>query len=197
LHREGQVADLIEQQRASLGRLERTALEALITGAWTAVEAEQVILELALWMARASSSLPVPLSPTITTRESVPASMWACDSFSSMTALRVMISARQSSSEAEEPEIRSAFATWSSSSCFSTGLVRNPKAPIWVACTASGIVPCAVRMMTLSPGQRDCSSLSSPIPSIWSMRRSLMTRSGLNRGAEASACAPLSTASTS
>ena len=31
----------------------------------------------------------------------------------------------------------------------STGLVRKPKAPLWVACTASGMVPCAVRMMTL------------------------------------------------
>ena len=96
---------------------------------------------LPLWMARARSSLPVPLSPVINTRASVPATMCAWASFSSMLALRVTISARQSSSEAPNPEIRSAFCTWSSSSCLSTGLVRKPKAPIWVACTASGMVP--------------------------------------------------------
>ncbi len=41
---------------------------------------------LALWMARASSSLPVPLSPVISTRASVPATMCACASFSSIAA---------------------------------------------------------------------------------------------------------------
>ena len=34
-------------------------------------------------MARASSSLPVPLSPVMSTRASVPATMWAWESFSS------------------------------------------------------------------------------------------------------------------
>ena len=107
---------------------------------------------LALWIARASSSLPVPLSPVISTRASVPATMCACARRSSMTALRVMISLRQSSAASLKPEMRSARCTWSSSSCLSTGLVRKPKAPIWVACTASGIVPWAVRMMTFRPG---------------------------------------------
>ena len=37
-----------------------------------------------------------------------------------------------------KPEIFSARWIWSSSSCLSTGLVRKPKAPICVACTASG-----------------------------------------------------------
>ena len=53
-------------------------------------------------MARASSSLPVPLSPVISTRASVPATMCACASFSSTSELRVMISARQSSSDVAE-----------------------------------------------------------------------------------------------
>ncbi len=152
---------------------------------------------LALCMARASSSLPVPLSPTISTRASVPATMCACASRSSMMALRVMMSERHSSVESVKPEIFSARWIWSSSSCLSTGLVRKPNAPICVACTASGIVPCAVSSMTLSPGQRFCSSLSSPMPSTGSMRRSEMTRSGRKRVVEASACAALSTASTS
>ena len=92
------------------------------------------------------------VSPVISTRASVPATMCACESFSSTSEERVMISARQSSSDSAKPEIFSAFCTWSSSSCLSTGLVRKPKAPSWVACTASGMVPCAVRMMTLRPG---------------------------------------------
>ena len=107
---------------------------------------------LALWMARASNSLPVPLSPVISTRASVPATMCAWESFSSTSELRVMISARQSSSLSAKPEMRRAFCTWSSSSCLSTGFVRKPNAPSCVACTASGMVPCAVRMITLSPG---------------------------------------------
>ena len=107
---------------------------------------------LPLWIALASSSLPVPLSPVISTRASVPATMCAWASRSSITELRVMISLRQSSPESLKPEMRSARCTWSSSSCLSMGLVRKPKAPIWVACTASGIVPCAVSMMTFRPG---------------------------------------------
>ena len=59
-----------------------------------------------------------------------------------------MMLARQSSSTCANPETLSAFCTWSSRSCLSTGLVRKPNAPLWVACTASGMVPCAVRMMT-------------------------------------------------
>ena len=114
-----------------------------------------------------------------------------------MMALRVMMSARHSSVESVKPETFSARWIWSSSSCLSTGLVRKPKAPICVACTASGIVPCAVSRMTFRPGQRFCSSFSRPMPSIGSMRRSVMTRSGRKRLVQASACAALSTASTS
>ena len=93
-----------------------------------------------------------------------------------------MISVRQSSVVSAKPGNAQRLLTWSSSSCLSTGLVRKPNAPICVACTASGIVPCAVRMMTLQPRvARLCSSLSRPMPSIWSMRRSVMTSSGRKR----------------
>ena len=47
--------------------------------------------------------------------------------------LRVMMLARQSSSTCANPETLSAFCTWSSRSCLSTGLVRKPNAPLWVA----------------------------------------------------------------
>ena len=42
----------------------------------------------------------------------------------------------------------------------------------------SGIVPCAVIIKTRRPGARCCNSCSRPSPSILSMRRSVMTRSG-------------------
>jgi hypothetical protein len=148
-------------------------------------------------MARASSSLPVPLSPVISTRASVPATMCAWPSRSSISALRETMPVRQSSATSLKPEILSAFCTCASSSVFSTGLVRKPNAPICVACTASGMVPWAVSRMTLRPGQRACSSLSRPMPSIGSMRRSLMTRSGRKRLAAVMASGAFSTASTS
>ena len=40
---------------------------------------------LASWIARASSSLPVPLSPVSSTRASVPATMLACANLSSIS----------------------------------------------------------------------------------------------------------------
>ena len=53
---------------------------------------------LARWIARASSSLPVPLAPKMHTLASEAATRRACDSRSSMAEERVMSSARQSSS---------------------------------------------------------------------------------------------------
>ena len=55
------------------------------------------------------SSLPVPLSPEISTRASLFATMCAWASFSSMSGLRVTISARQSSSDWAKAEIFNAF----------------------------------------------------------------------------------------
>ena len=60
-----------------------------------------------------------------------------------------------------------------------------------------GIVPCAVRSSTHRPGRCRWISFNKAIPSMFSMRRSLITRSGRNRANAASASAALSTASTS
>ena len=65
-----------------------------------------------------------------------------------MTGLRVMMPARQSSVTLANPETLSAAPICSSSCSFSTGFVRKAKAPLLVAVTASGIVPCAVSRMT-------------------------------------------------
>ena len=56
------------------------------------------------------------------------------------------------SRSAQSPATRSAAATFCSSSWLSNGLVRKPNTPRCVAATASGIVPCAVRMITGSAG---------------------------------------------
>ena len=139
----------------------------------------------------------MPGSPVISTDESVPATRWALASRSSTSGLRVANSVRHSSAVSAKPDVLSARRTSSSSCSFSTGLVRNAKAPDWVAFTASGIVPCAVSMMTLRPGQRRCSSRSSAMPSISAMRRSVMTRSGRKRAMTESALAAFSAGSTS
>ena len=81
----------------------------------------------------------------------------ACRSKSSIRGLRVMIPARHSpvvpgSLIEESPATRSAAATFCRSSWLSNGLVRNPNTPRCVAATASGIVPCAVRMITGNAG---------------------------------------------
>jgi hypothetical protein len=94
------VADLVEQQRAAVGGLEQALVIAHRAGERTLDVAEQLDSSrfsamaeqlmatnglprrgLALWMARASNSLPVPDSPVISTRASVPATMCACESF--------------------------------------------------------------------------------------------------------------------
>ena len=51
--------------------------------------------ELARWMARATSSLPVPLSPWMSTLASLAATRWALARTSSMREERVTISSRQ------------------------------------------------------------------------------------------------------
>ena len=139
----------------------------------------------------------MPLSPLMSTRASVAATILAWFRISFIAWLRVIISADQSSSTSTDPETLMALFTVCISSSLSIGFVRKPKAPLWVATTASGMVPCAVMITTRRPGERVCSSFRSPIPSILSMRRSVMTRSGLKRFRIASALWADSTASTS
>ncbi len=69
-----------------------------------------------------------------------------------MAGLRVMISALHSSVLFGMPDTFMARSTYSSSCCLSTGFVRKPNAPLCVASTASGIVPCAVSSSTQRPG---------------------------------------------
>ena len=84
------LADLVEEERAAVGLLEEALLVAQRAGEGAALVAEQLALEQVLgqraavdrqdallarglekWMARAMSSLPVPLSPWISTVDAV------------------------------------------------------------------------------------------------------------------------------
>ena len=65
-----------------------------------------------------------------------------------MRGLEVMMSARQSPGMSPDVLMRNARSRAWSNSVRSTGLVRNASAPLCVAFTASGIVPCAVSMIT-------------------------------------------------
>jgi len=98
--------------------------------------------------------LPVPLAPKMHTEASEAATRRACASKSSIPEERVISSALQSSMS---PRIgldsRIASATVSSSTLGSKGLVKNENTPRRVAATASGIVPCAVKITTGSDGE--------------------------------------------
>ena len=104
-----------------------------------------------------------------------------------------MISARQSSvSPPGTLDRRMASATVSSSTFGSKGLVRKPNTPRRVAVTASGMVPCAVRMTTGSEGDSRWMASNSAMPSMPSMRRSVTTTCGRDTASAASAaCARL------
>ena len=90
---------------------------------------------------------------------------------------RVISSARQDSCvpDAGGLERRIASATVSSRTLGSKGLVRNEKTPLRVAVTASGMVPCAVRITTGSEGESRWMASNSAMPSMPCMRRSVTT----------------------
>ena len=111
---------------------------------------------------------------------------------------RVMISALQlSRSPAGGLESRIASATVSSRTFGSNGFVKNEKTPRRVALTASGIVPCAVRMTTGNEGESRWMASNSAMPSMPCMRRSVITVCGRATARLASAASPDSTALTS
>ncbi len=149
-------------------------------------------------MALASNSFPVPLAPKMHTLASDAATRLAWESRSSMLEERVMSSARQDSRvpDAGGLESRIASATVSSSTLGSKGLVRNEKTPLRVAVTASGMVPCAVRITTGSEGESRWMASNSAIPSMPCMRRSVTTTCGRDTARAARAASPDSTAVT-
>ena len=114
-----------------------------------------------------------------------------------MAGERVTISARQLSSPPEGvPESRSASATVSSSTLGSKGLVRKPNTPRRVAATASGIVPCAVRITTGSAGASRWMASNNARPSMPAILKSVITSCGGDTAIAASVAWPDSAVTT-
>ena len=90
------------------------------------------------------------------------------------------------------PESFSAAATLCSKSWLSNGLVKNANTPRCVALTASGIVPCAVKMITGNAGCWRWMASNNCRPSIPGMRMSVITVAGRAIAMAASAVSPLS-----
>ncbi len=139
---------------------------------------------LARWIACAISSLPLPLSPRISTLASDAATSLASASTSAMRFERLTISARQASisppsvAASEAPSIASALAMMSSRALPSNGLVRYVNTPRDVASTASGMVPCAVSRITGSDGCCTRIASNSARPSLPGNCTSLSTSCG-------------------
>ena len=139
----------------------------------------------------------MPLAPKMHTEASEAATRRACASKSSIPEERVISSALQSAiSPSIGLESRIASATVSSSTFGSNGFVKKEKTPRRVAVTASGIVPCAVRITTGSDGESRGIASNSAMPSIPCMRKSVTTTCGRDTASAASAASPLSTAVT-
>ena len=139
----------------------------------------------------------MPLWPKMQTLASDAATRRACASRSSIAEERVMISALQlSRSPVGGLERRIASATVSRSTLGSKGFVKKENTPLRVALTASGMVPCAVRITTGSEGESRCMASNSAMPSMPCMRRSVTTTWGRDTARLASAASPDSTAFT-
>ena len=136
----------------------------------------------ASWMARATSSLPVPVSPKISTVLIVCAT-WLISSKTSCIRgllLRMLWKANCSCSFSRSAvtsscSARSRRARWITSRRCSrlTGLVRKSTAPSRIACTVCSIVPKPVVMITSAGSRRFCTSSSSCRPSTRGIFRSV------------------------
>ena len=153
------------------------------------------------WIARATSSLPVPVSPvTRTGDEAAPTSRMRARS-SAITGLSPTSSsvpmggppgtgADTGARSVDEREATARSTTRRSSSA-SQGLVMYWKAPRFTASTAAPIEPWAV---TRTTGRSDCSlrtRVSSSTPSMPAIRTSVSMASNLNRWQAASAASPV------
>jgi hypothetical protein len=143
------------------------------------------------WIARASTSLPLPLAPVISTAESVRDTRRASSMTACIAGLRVT---RPSAKRRPSPSSAAVPPTWrrtqSSRRSRSTGLVRKSTAPRCVARTASGMSPCAEISATGRPGQRCWMRASSSMPSMPGMRRSASTKPGRASARRSSASSP-------
>ena len=147
-------------------------------------------------MVRAASSVPVPLSPTISTEATEGATCCSSDS----TRCMVLECPTRLPKKPRSRSRRRATSSWRSLSWRSRqlrsstcsrwgfrGFSRKLKAPSLVASTASSMLAWPVSMMKLMPGRVSRTCLSRSMPPIPGMRRSEMTSTGSNFGILSSA----------
>ncbi len=147
----------------------------------------------ASWMARATSSLPVPDSPDTSTVASVPATLRTCSSTRCMGSERPTSPwgswsrSRSSSSASARPRsaraprrsraISIAFSTRARSTSGEKGFSMKSMAPRAMASTAVAMVPWAEITTTVASGSSPRSVRTTSMPSTGTMRRSVTTTS--------------------
>ena len=157
-------------------------------------------------MARATISLPVPLSPVIRMVALVGAACCSRAKISCMEAdspIRSPRTPREASSRSRRPawvancRRSSARSTIIFSACGCSGFSMNQNAPnSWTVSSAVSRLPNAVRTMAGGGEGSFCSSSSSPLPSRLGMLRSVMTTSASKSLSLTSASAPSQAVST-
>ena len=156
-----------------------------------------------LWRgsARATSSLPLPFSPTSSTRPSVGATRSTSESRRRMAGLSAMKNRSWFTSRCRRRFSSSrcrclrALPTTSSRRSRSTGFSRKSKAPSLVACMAVSMLPCPEIITTGSSGRRAlaCFRVSRPsIPGSQTSRIIRCTPSPSEFWSRSSACSPRS-----
>gem|GEM_PF-2115449 len=159
-----------------------------------------------LCIASATSSLPTPDSPVMSTLAFVGATRRTRSNmrlmagvFPTMVDVRRCDSTSSSSSSLRRASSRRSRARLTSMDRWSrlTGFVMKSYAPLRIASTASSTVPCPVSTMTGTDGYLDATCLKSSPPESPGMRRSVMTRSTSPRSAAWTPSLPSAANSTS
>ena len=158
---------------------------------------------LSSWIAVATSSLPTPLSPVISTLARLGATcptssiraiiFWLLPMIFPYLVLALISASSlfsRSCSSYSLLVLRDLRTTRIRRSR-STGLVKKSTAPSRMATTAVSMVPCPVRMMTGRRGYAPCTFCNSSSPLIPSMRRSVIRRSTSFLPINAQASSPL------
>jgi hypothetical protein len=150
------------------------------------------------WMKCATRSLPVPDSPVIKTVPLLRAMRAAVRRVSSIAGLFATIvegaspltSVRRYWFSRISRVVRSMRSMTNSIASAVHGLSRKSDAPWRIACTADSIVPCAVIITDGMSGESSRIFLTSSMPSMPGMRRSVKRRSGLACCARSRASCP-------
>ena len=134
------------------------------------------------WSARAKSSLPTPVSPTISTLTLLAAASRTCSRASFRAGLSPIMSGWRRRVGAASPRLARQATAWESASFSSRGrkgLSRYSHAPARRAVSAASALPCPVITMTSGcPGSRvKLSSVARPSPSGRSTSSRMMSMS--------------------